>query len=266
MIRKVFKKNLSWVFSLLLSVTMGTLASVSLFAYGPTECIECHSKVKGSSQLKIDPVVYQSSVHALGFTCTDCHRGIQSDYHISRTGSERVDCKVCHQQRNYHGGAISENEIRPDCQQCHTRHGILRKSDPASTLHPDRISETCLKCHPQEAGETTYLSWFTDLRIESHNKQDLGSDYSMDNCLGCHQGQASHGDTKGLGEKSCSRCHMTAEGENALLGKMHPQADPDEQLGVFATAMGYQFVLIYIIWLGIRGFIRRKNRSNKLNR
>jgi len=221
------------------------------------DCIECHSRENGSSPLKIDVATYQTSVHASKFSCSGCHQKVVSEAHTRKPGSGRVDCLDCHQKKNRHGGSV-EGFSKPQCVDCHTRHHIYHKTDPASTVHPLRIVQTCQRCHPEESGKTTYLSWLPSLRIESHNKQEMGADYSPDNCLGCHQGQGAHGEVTKISQKRCADCHMDEDGGSRLLGYMHTRADPDKQPGVYAVGFVYQFSLIFLVWGGLRRLFRKK--------
>ncbi len=225
--------------------------------YRMAECKECHSQGSSKSLLKIDMKGFESSVHAAGFQCIDCHQNVLSDKHILRAGSGTVNCFRCHQKINRHGGE-SSSASRPQCHQCHTRHRMYRKTNPASSVHRNSISATCQRCHPEESGRMTYLSWLPSIRIESHNKQDLGTVYGSGDCLGCHQGQAAHGETQTLVQANCHECHLTPDGENALLGTMHPKADLDAQPGVYAIAFMYQLGIIFLLWGGLRRIISRE--------
>ncbi len=231
------------------------LGAFSAAPYENADCIECHAP-GGSSPLTIDVATYQTSVHAAGFSCRDCHRGVESKEHTQTPGSGRVDCLDCHQKKNRHGGSIAENS-KPQCVDCHSRHRIYQKVHPASTVHANRIAQTCRNCHPEESGELTYLSLLPSLRIESHNKQDLGTYYSPDNCLGCHQGQGAHGEAMKLTDDTCASCHIDEDGNSLLLGYMHTKADLEKQPGVYAVAFIYQFSLIFLVWGGIRRLFRK---------
>jgi hypothetical protein len=224
--------------------------------YQQEDCIECHKKGSTKSRLTIDVDGYLTSVHASGFYCTDCHKNVTSDYHISDIGSGAVNCQSCHQQLRQHGGdSLSVN--RPSCQQCHTRHLIFDPRNPASSLHISKLSETCGQCHPEESGQQSLLSWLPSVRIESHNKQDLAADFSEQNCLGCHQGRAAHGEENVIDHSGCNDCHMTSAGKSALLGPMHPKADIVEQPVVYAASLFYGFLVVVLVIFGIRFWVRK---------
>jgi hypothetical protein len=233
-----------------------SLGTCSAMPYKDPDCIKCHN-LGGSSPLTFDVATYQTSVHAAGFSCRDCHRGVKSEDHTKKPGSGRVDCLDCHQKKNRHGGSIAGNS-KPQCADCHSRHRIFQKAHPASTVHAGRIVQTCRNCHPEESGDLTYLSLLPSLRIESHNKQDLGTHYSLDNCLGCHQGQGAHGEVMSLTDDTCASCHINEEGKSTLLGYMHTRANLEKKPGVYAVAFIYQFSIIFLIWGGVRRLFRKK--------
>ena len=232
--------------------------------YKTADCIECHWQEATKSIMKIDVYGFSTSVHASRFRCFDCHQGVTSDKHISQAGSGAVNCARCHQKLNRHGGTVS-SEFRPQCHQCHTRHKIFRTTDPASTVYRQNLKQTCQRCHPEESGQMSYLSWLPSIRIESHNKQDLGTSYEKDDCLACHQGQAAHGESETLVQDKCYRCHMTPDGKNALLGTVHPKADRTSQPGVYAIAFAYQFGVVFLLWGGLRRLIRRYSNDSGKN-
>ncbi|NQU62940.1 MAG: hypothetical protein HQ517_01455 [SAR324 cluster bacterium] len=226
-------------------------------AYDDAECIDCHKKGSKKSNLTMDVTVFRTSIHAAGFKCADCHKGALTDQHLTKPGSGRVDCLICHKKVNRHGNS-DKGRSRPRCIDCHTRHRIFSKFNPASSVHVDRMSTTCQGCHPEESGKPGYLSWLPSLRIESHSKQNLGTENSLNNCLGCHQGAAAHGETKNISTENCHQCHLKQDGKSILLGKTHMNTDPKAQPRLFVVAFIYQFSVILLIWGGVRWFLRRK--------
>jgi hypothetical protein len=218
-------------------------------AYTPEECIECHRTGSEESGLQISVEAYEASVHGEEATCLDCHTGVVDDEHESTQGSGAVDCSECHEQENRHGQNGPE-EQRPQCHDCHTRHNMLTKTDPASAVHPDQLPTTCAGCHAAAAGETGFFSWFPAFRIASHNKADFAIAYEKDNCLGCHQGAAAHGESEPINAQDCQKCHFSPEAAGAMWGAMHPTADRSVQPVIFAAASIYQvFIVIGLIAL-----------------
>ncbi len=219
------------------------LALIPIYAYAYTqeECIKCHKEESKDSVLHISIKEFESSVHGQSVTCIDCHKGIKDKSHQIKKGSDAVNCNQCHSQENKHG--INGNaEGRPECYSCHGSHGILGKNDKASIVNPDRLAETCKSCHPAESGETGYLSWFSSVRIKSHKKQDLSRNYKKDNCIGCHQGTASHGGKEPVTKENCYVCHMKMDGN--VTGYFHSSKSANL---VFSSAIIFHAAIVAII-------------------
>ena len=231
-------------------------AAQAAFAYTTQECIDCHRTGSTESKLQISIDEFNTSIHAEEAGCQECHTLVEDEDHTTTPGSGAVDCSGCHEQENRHGKG-SNSGTRPQCYSCHTRHGMLAKDDPRSTVHSNRLKETCRSCHPQESGQTDYFSWLPSLQVASHSKQDFSQEYSRTNCLGCHQGKAFHGDQETMNDQTCFTCHVTLDGQNKLLGYIHSKADARRQPGVMAAATIYQVVMGVIVLGGFAFFIRK---------
>ena len=182
--------------------------------------------------------------------------------HTTTKGSGVVDCSQCHDQENRHGFK-SKNEPRPRCYSCHTKHAVFEKESELSSVHGKNLKKTCRTCHPAECGERDYMSWLPSLQIASHNKQDFGQAFEADNCLGCHQGMAAHGEDEPLDDQNCYKCHFSPEGEPLLLGYIHPKADLDRHPGVFAAGAVYLLLILVLFSGGFVFFIRKFSRKRK---
>jgi hypothetical protein len=222
----------------------------ALWAYTPEDCIRCHQKGSNESFLQIDVQGYQGSAHGATFSCLDCHGQIKDDSHRTMKAGSFVSCVECHEQENRHGLPGGE-ERRPKCYSCHTKHRILGKGDPLSSVHQRAFGKTCAACHPSECGRGDYLSWFPSLQVVSHGKQDFSRAYDRMNCLGCHQGAGAHGEQKPINDQDCYKCH------NNLMGFMHPKADSAAQPWILASAWIYQVLLAGLLWGGFRFYTRR---------
>lgn len=120
-------------------------------------CATCHQG--------IEPL-YANSVHAqpLGpggaaaAVCSDCHTA----HRIQRgdTDAWRLsvieECGTCHLGRissyrdNFHGQRTALGSARTaTCSDCHDHHVILPASNPASTVSPQNLVNTCRQCHAQ---------------------------------------------------------------------------------------------------------------------
>jgi hypothetical protein len=253
-------------FSLYFLVILSWFMPGNTWAYTPKDCMKCHTEQSNVSVLHISILEFQSSIHGRDITCTDCHTGIRDEEHEKVTGSGAVDCGQCHEQDNRHG-LPSNMRNRPRCHSCHTKHGILRKDDIASTVHPNHLKNTCKGCHPAECGQTNYLSLLPSIRIISHKKQDFSQAYEKGNCIGCHQGQGAHGEKGPLNDQNCHICHMTIKDQAPVTGYIHARADPEKQPVIFAVAIIYQIFIVLLLWGGYRFYIfklsgKRRTWSN----
>jgi hypothetical protein len=231
-----------------------------LSAYTTEDCIRCHQTGSGESALQVDTNEFNRSVHAGEVACQDCHTNVSSKEHMVIKGSGTVDCGECHEQENKHGMGTGSG-TRPQCYSCHTRHGILKGDHQGSSVHPEHLKETCGACHPTQVGEAGFLQWLTSLKVKSHGKQDLACNYDKRDCLGCHQGQAAHGEETALNDRSCPKCHFPADDRASLMGAIHPPTESGFNWTGFAKGL-YGLAAILLIWGGFRFYIRRLTRKS----
>ncbi len=256
-------------YSFILSVFVWLLLASNCFAYMNEDCIACHDGSNdslgdssgGKADLLINMEQFNASVHNTEIGCNDCHTGIIDESHQDTIGSGAVNCNECHDQENRHG--IESVEKRPKCFSCHTKHNINSKHLQKASIHPSQLAKTCMGCHPYECGKTDYLTWFTTLQVSSHKKQDFSQYYNKENCLGCHQGMASHGSIEMVSSQNCQICHQSKKGKSILLGSIHPKADLAQQPGVFAAAILYQSVLLFLICGGFAMFVHKLSNTKK---
>ncbi len=230
-------------------------------AYTSEDCIECHTGSTGKAVLKIDMEQFEDSVHYGNAECNECHINIIDRSHRTTMGSGAVNCNECHEQENHHG--LDSLEKRPKCYSCHTKHHIKTKDAVDSSVHPGQLKTTCKGCHPCECGKTDYLTWFTTLQVSSHKKQDFGRSYGKEDCMGCHQGMASHGLVEKINTRDCDKCHQSKKDKALLMGKIHPSADPGRQPGIFGAAILYQILLGILIFSGFTMLIRNVSKTKK---
>lgn len=237
------------VFCLALVFPFVLLLTIPVLAYSPEECIQCHGET-GQSTLRISVADFRHSAHGSDLSCLDCHTGIQDPSHETLNGSSSVSCGECHDRQNRHG-LEGKAELRPPCHSCHTKHRILAKENPASSVHPGALPRTCATCHPRESGRPGYLSWFLSLQVVSHGKADFSRRYGRDNCVGCHQGDAAHGEKNPIDPQECYGCHRS------MWGSIHPDADPDKEPVLFAAALLYQGLALFLVLGGVLFYIQR---------
>jgi hypothetical protein len=109
---------------------------------GPT-CAECHGThgILG----KTDPVStsFPTNVPAL---CARCHReGEKAARRYKGTQHEIIE----HYTESIHGKGLLKSglTVTAMCTSCHTAHGELPKTDPASSVNRANIPATCGRCH-----------------------------------------------------------------------------------------------------------------------
>ncbi len=89
--------------------------------------------------------------------CIDCHasHGVAP---VDEAWKSHVieECADCHEElyaryfETYHGKVTRlGGQLTAKCSDCHTAHGNLPVSDPASSVHPANLVATCAKCHEQ---------------------------------------------------------------------------------------------------------------------
>jgi len=111
-----------------------------------------------------------------------------------------------------------------------------------------------------ECDQKDFLSFLPSLTIASHSKQDFSQPAEKDDCLGCHQGQAAHGEQIPLTGQNCSLCHLPLKKQAPLVGYLHLKADKKIQPVSFVIAIFYMVALIFLVWGGFRFFINKFGR------
>jgi formate dehydrogenase gamma subunit len=138
----------------------------------PDTCGKCHASVTGDYWDGIHgQLVKRGSVDSP--VCTHCHgeHGIISPSDarspVSTARLAEETCAPCHESAvlnekygipagrlrsyvdSYHGLKSKAGDVHvANCASCHGAHRILPHTDPTSSIHPNRLQETCGKCHP----------------------------------------------------------------------------------------------------------------------
>ncbi|MCC6653125.1 MAG: cytochrome c3 family protein [Candidatus Eisenbacteria bacterium] len=137
----------------------------------PATCGKCHRK---------EAARYAKGVHGQALVrgvtatpvCTDCHgehmiRGPHANGSPVAAANVSETCSRCHEatgiretfglpagrlssyRDSFHGlAARGGSPVVANCASCHGYHDILPSTDPASLVSPQRVGETCGKCHP----------------------------------------------------------------------------------------------------------------------
>jgi hypothetical protein len=135
------------------------------------ECLTCHSapgfRAESASgkpvSLHVDANEILGSVHA-SQDCVDCHSDLRNKPLPHPSGVKPVQCTRCHHRGNaelapdtmhietfadsVHGTAARGGDPdAPQCKTCHGTHGILKPSNPKSSVFRAKVPATCGSCH-----------------------------------------------------------------------------------------------------------------------
>jgi len=220
-----------------LGIIAFVLSSLNAYGYSDDECMQCHGIGSMESSFQIDVDGYMKSAHGGEIGCTECHESIRGDEHTKGMGVKKVDCSLCHEQKDMHS---KDGSVQ--CAECHTKHAVYGADDLRSSVNGRNLRETCKACHPKQAGRPEGLSLLTSFKVISHPKQDLSRRYDKGMCVGCHQGQAAHGEDGIIKNQDCYKCHSPLQDKSALVGYIHPRADwqsqPVNAIAAWVTLIG----------------------------
>ena len=140
----------------------------------PVDCGACHGDV--AAQQAASPHGREDPERPAGFelpTCASCHGDLHammssndpaSPVHYSRQGET---CGACHgagqpappgvhtirpieaYTGSVHAAAAANGVHGASCSDCHSAHGPLRATDPASSIHRSNVPQTCATCHAE---------------------------------------------------------------------------------------------------------------------
>jgi predicted CXXCH cytochrome family protein len=207
---------------------------------GKDACFDCHRVMEGMSRKFTNDVHFASAI-----SCANCHGGDQNETNqniamsSSRGFKVRVRpqgipefCGKCHSDTNVmskfdqprvdqlaqyktsvHGKALAAGRRRvAECVDCHSVHDTRAVSDPLSTASPQRVSQTCAKCHAS-TGEAFAGS--------QHGRRFKTA--STPGCTVCHSAHATEPATIAMltGQTSvCARCHRAGSPQLQLAEDM----------------------------------------------
>lgn len=216
-----------------------------------TSCTRCHDSAMFSAQERAKVRGFHNDVHAqAGLSCHDCHGGnpdpkiedmlaaMDTEYgpapFVGRPKRKDIPafCGKCHSSAEFmkrfnpaarvdqvteyassmHGQRLAQGDEKvATCIDCHSVHGIRRKSDPESPVYPTHVATTCSRCHSDTARMASYAiptDQFARWRISVHAKALLEKgDLTAPTCNDCH---GNHGATPpGIESVSfvCGQCH-----------------------------------------------------------
>ena len=223
-------------------------------------CAACHLEI-GDERLVKPVKAFEGDIHkAKGFGCVACHGGDAkaagmeamdpAKGYIGKPGRQQVIqvCGRCHSDARFmkqynpslrvdqvaeyttsvHGRRLRElNDPNVAiCANCHPAHAIKPKSDPASSVHPLRVADTCGACH----ADAKYMADYkipTD-QLEKYRRSvhwktmSVKGDLSAPTCNSCHGNHGAAPPGVSWVGNVCGQCH-TVMGE--LFGKsVHARA------------------------------------------
>jgi hypothetical protein len=229
-------------------------------------CAACHLEI-GDERLARPVRAYADDIHrAKGFGCVACHGGDGKD-----AGMEAMDpakgyigkpargqipqlCGRCHSDPRFmkqynpalrvdqvaeyatsvHGRKLREqNDVKvATCVSCHPAHSVRPPSDPASTVHPLKVAQTCAGCH----GDAKYMEGRnipTD-QLQKYTQSVHGTamsvkgDLSAPTCNDCHGNHGAAPPGVAWVGNVCGQCHSVM----ADLYAKSPHAKAFQQMGV----------------------------------
>jgi predicted CXXCH cytochrome family protein len=223
------------------------LLAAPAWAAGPAKdsCSVCHLET-GDDRLAAPVKAYAADVHrAKGFGCTACHGGDPkadgmeamdpAKGYIGKPAGGRIVqvCGRCHADARFmkqynpalrvdqvaeyessvHGRRLRElkDPKVATCVSCHSPHGIRPPSDPASTVHPLRVADTCGRCH----ADPKYMASYkipTDQRDKYRQSVHWAAmtekgDLSAPTCNDCHGNHGAAPPGVSWVGNVCGQCH-----------------------------------------------------------
>ena len=208
-------------------------------------CATCHLAI-GDERLAKPVQEFAGDIHAAkGFGCTSCHGG-----DAKAAGMEAMDpakgyigkperqqvaqvCGRCHSDARFmkrynpalrvdqvieyassvHGRRLRElgDPKVATCVSCHPAHAIRSPSEPASSVHPVRVAETCGACHADEKYMAPYRIPTDQLRKYRGSVHWLTmaekGDLSAPTCNDCHGNHGAAPPGISWVGNVCGQCH-----------------------------------------------------------
>ena len=225
-------------------------ASVVLGAEAPSSelCLSCHGmaglekeRAGKKISLSVDPQRFSKSVHGpLG--CTSCHTDATQAPHPPNL--KPVECGNCHAEiekiynGSVHGRATHDGDAdAATCTDCHGKHDIMRKNDPASKVYPLQLPYTCGVCHGDAAlakkhnipVANAYQLYMDSIHGRALTKSGLLVSANCASCHGSHDIKAKREEGSKVARanipSTCGHCHAGVE--SLYLESVHGKAVRD---------------------------------------
>jgi predicted CXXCH cytochrome family protein len=162
-------------------------------------CADCHGTHGIQGHVQTHSPTYSHNVPAL---CGNCHRTGHKAA-LRYRGPERriVESYV----ESIHGKGLLESglTVTATCVDCHTAHGELPHTDPASSVNRAHVAQTCAQCH---------RGIYELYRTSIHSAEVSKSKEPLPTCSDCHSahtiGRADREDFRLNVMTQCGRCHQ----------------------------------------------------------
>ncbi|UCC28732.1 MAG: hypothetical protein JSU86_11080 [Phycisphaerales bacterium] len=158
-------------------------------------CQDCHGYHYVLPLVHVDSAISPFNIPQM---CAQCHA---EGAEVERTHDIPQEQIVQRYTQSIHGEGLFKQGlvVTAVCTSCHTGHNVLPHTDPESTIHEDRVRETCMQCH--------------GLIEEVHRKVIGGELWEMEGvvpiCVECHlphEARKVFYDTQ-MSNADCLRCH-----------------------------------------------------------
>ncbi len=173
-------------------------------------CWDCH----GAHYIySIDSLDSRITKFNIPFMCGQCHK---EGTPVSRTYDIHQDSILSHYSLSIHGVGLFQQglTVTAVCNDCHTSHNVLPHTDPKSSIHRNKVAETCQKCHG---------------RIEQVHKKVIRGElwekepHKVPVCVDCHEPHEARKVfyEEGIADSECLKCHrnkdLTAQRDTGII-------------------------------------------------
>jgi formate dehydrogenase gamma subunit len=202
-------------------------------------CSSCHT----NESLQLTRSVHGEAARAGNAAAPDCSVCHNNAHEVQRPSSAEFrkaipdTCGMCHDtiaaefKQSVHGTAIEQGSMKAaTCSDCHGEHAIMRPMNPASTVNPRNIPDTCAQCHGGLKLSSKFripLNRVESFESSFHGLALKSGQLAVANCASCHgvhnilpsSDPRSTISAKRLPE-TCGKCHAGA-GTRFALGPIH---------------------------------------------
>ena len=247
----------------------------------PNTCGQCHANpeviARNNFAIKSAVAMYEKSIHgelalsgsADAATCSDCHGGHNTLYHLNEKSSIyklniSKTCGQCHESEkdeylmSVHGTSLLEGaKDSPTCIDCHGEHDVLRPDNPDSRTSGFNVAvDVCSPCHASERMAAKYglnAARVKTYKDSYHGLASRGGKAAVANCGSCHgvHNILPSSDPRSLINASnlastCGTCHPNAS-ENFTRGKIHLVEGENETVIMGYVEAFYISMIVVII-------------------